>query len=139
MAAGSGFDIDICRALAAVIFNDTEKAGLHLAHLEGPADRTAEPARSTSCRAPPPGRSSRNAGFRPSPSPPINYYDGQGFMVSQEATASSSDVKALGGASVCVAQGTTSELNLADYFRTASARNTKPSPLRHLEEDAESL
>jgi general L-amino acid transport system substrate-binding protein len=44
----------------------------------------------------------------------VNYYDGQGFMVkvSRGVTA----IKDLNGAAVCVGTGTTSELNLADYF-----------------------
>ncbi len=46
----------------------------------------------------------------------VNYYDGQGFMVKKELGISS--IKELDGASVCVQSGTTTELNLADYFRT---------------------
>lgn len=45
----------------------------------------------------------------------INYYDGQGFMVPRALGVSSA--RDLGGASVCIQTGTTSELNLADYFR----------------------
>ncbi|MCG3721283.1 amino acid ABC transporter substrate-binding protein [Vibrio cincinnatiensis] len=45
-----------------------------------------------------------------------NYYDGQGFMVKKELGIHSA--KELDGASVCVQAGTTTELNLADYFRT---------------------
>lgn len=45
----------------------------------------------------------------------VNYYDGQGFMVKKELGISSA--KELDGASVCVQSGTTTELNLADYFR----------------------
>jgi general L-amino acid transport system substrate-binding protein len=47
--------------------------------------------------------------------PAINYYDGQGFMVRKKLGVSSA--KELNGASVCTQQGTTTELNLADYFR----------------------
>jgi general L-amino acid transport system substrate-binding protein len=46
----------------------------------------------------------------------INYYDGQGFMVRKAANLKS--VRDLNGATICVSQGTTNELNLADYFRT---------------------
>ncbi|MHB8885700.1 MAG: amino acid ABC transporter substrate-binding protein, partial [Methylovirgula sp.] len=46
----------------------------------------------------------------------INFYDGQGFMVHQKLNISS--VLELSGASICVQQGTTSELNLADFFHT---------------------
>jgi general L-amino acid transport system substrate-binding protein len=46
----------------------------------------------------------------------INYYDGQGFMVRKKLGVDSA--LKLDGASICVQQGTTTELNLADYFRT---------------------
>ena len=45
----------------------------------------------------------------------INYYDGQGFIVPKELGVSSA--KELSGATVCVQTGTTTELNLSDYFR----------------------
>jgi general L-amino acid transport system substrate-binding protein len=45
----------------------------------------------------------------------VNYYDGQGFMVHKSLKVNSA--LELTGASVCVQQGTTTELNLADYFR----------------------
>jgi general L-amino acid transport system substrate-binding protein len=45
----------------------------------------------------------------------VNYYDGQGFLVRKSLGVSSA--KELNGASVCTQQGTTTELNLADYFR----------------------
>src|SRR5581483_8212362 len=45
----------------------------------------------------------------------VNYYDGQGFLVHKSLGVSSA--KELSGASVCVQTGTTTELNLADYFR----------------------
>lgn len=46
----------------------------------------------------------------------VNYYDGQGFMIMDDLGITS--VKELDGASICVQSGTTTELNLADYFRT---------------------
>ena len=46
----------------------------------------------------------------------INYYDGQGFMVPRDLGVSSA--KDLAGATVCIQTGTTTELNLADFFRT---------------------
>jgi general L-amino acid transport system substrate-binding protein len=45
----------------------------------------------------------------------VNYYDGQGFMVRKDLNVKSA--LELSGASVCVQTGTTTELNLADYFR----------------------
>ena len=47
---------------------------------------------------------------------PVNYYDGQGFLIRKAAGVTSA--KQLGGASICVQAGTTTELNLADYFRS---------------------
>ena len=46
----------------------------------------------------------------------VNYYDGQGFMVPKKLGVQSA--KELDGASVCIQTGTTTELNLADFFRT---------------------
>jgi general L-amino acid transport system substrate-binding protein len=46
---------------------------------------------------------------------PVNFYDGQGFAVRRDANIRR--VQDLGGATICVAQGTTHELNLADIFR----------------------
>jgi len=46
----------------------------------------------------------------------VNYYDGQGFMVKKSLGVNSA--KELDGASVCIQTGTTTELNLADFFRT---------------------
>ncbi|MEZ8194809.1 amino acid ABC transporter substrate-binding protein [Vibrio cortegadensis] len=53
----------------------------------------------------------------------VNYYDGQGFMVKKDLGLTSA--KELDGASVCVQSGTTTELNLADYFRN-SGMSYKP-------------
>jgi len=47
--------------------------------------------------------------------PVINYYDGQGFMVKKDLGVSSA--KELDGATVCIQTGTTTELNLADFFK----------------------
>jgi len=44
----------------------------------------------------------------------VNYYDGQGFMVSKKLGVKSA--KELDGAAICIQAGTTTELNLADYF-----------------------
>ena len=53
----------------------------------------------------------------------INYYDGQGFMVRKDLGVSSA--KELDGATICIQTGTTTELNLADYFR-ANNMNYQP-------------
>src|SRR5712664_1994195 len=61
----------------------------------------------------------------------VNYYDGQGFMVPKKANVKSA--KQLNGATVCVQPGTTTELNLADYFR-ANRMSFKPVVIEKLEE-----
>ncbi len=109
-----GFDTDICRALAAAVFNDQNKAKYlslsskdRLVALQsGEIDVLARTTTWTS---------SRDLGQGVSFTA-INYYDGQGFIVRKKLNVS--HVKELDGASVCVAQGTTTELNLADYGRT---------------------
>jgi len=54
----------------------------------------------------------------------VNYYDGQGFLIPKKLGVKSA--KGLDGATVCVLPGTTTELNLADYFR---ANNMKMKPV----------
>ncbi|WP_332685570.1 amino acid ABC transporter substrate-binding protein [Bosea sp. (in: a-proteobacteria)] len=112
-----GFDTDICRALAAIIFNDTEKAAFvpltskdRLIALQA-GEIDVLPRTTTWTLA-------RNAGQGVTFTA-VNYYDGQGFMVTKKLGVTSA--AQLGGASICVAQGTTSELNLADYFRKLGA------------------
>ena len=54
----------------------------------------------------------------------VNYYDGQGFMVRKELGVSSA--KELDGATICIQTGTTTELNLADFFK---ANNMSYTPV----------
>jgi general L-amino acid transport system substrate-binding protein len=112
--AWKGFDTDICRALAAAIFNDPDKASYlslssknRLVALQsGEIDVLA---RTTTWTL---GRDvGQGLTFTA-----VNYYDGQGFILRKKLNVAS--VKDLNGASICVAQGTTTELNLADYGRT---------------------
>ncbi|NVK95388.1 MAG: amino acid ABC transporter substrate-binding protein [Ruegeria pomeroyi] len=56
----------------------------------------------------------------------VNYYDGQGFMVPKSLGVSSA--KELDGATVCIQTGTTTELNLADFFR-ANNISYEPVPI----------
>jgi len=113
-----GFDIDICRAVAAAIFNDPKQVKFvpvatkdRFTVLQtGEVDLVSRQATWTL---------GRDAGLGLNFTA-VNYYDGQGFMVNKKLNISG--VKELEGASICVSQGTTSELNLADYFRT---RNMK--------------
>ena len=109
-----GFDTDFCRALAAAIFDDPDKARYlplaskdRLISLQG--GNIDVLARTTTWSI---GReTSQGLAFTA-----INYYDGQGFLVRKSAGLKS--VRELDGATICVSQGTTNELNLADYFRT---------------------
>jgi general L-amino acid transport system substrate-binding protein len=110
----SGFDIDLCRALAAAIFNDPGKVVFtplstadRLQALQG--DKIDVLSRNTTWTF------AREAALKLNFAA-VTYYDGQGFLVRRGKNATSA--LELDGASVCVQKGTTSELNLADYFRT---------------------
>ena len=61
----------------------------------------------------------------------VNYYDGQGFMIKKAKGVKSA--KELDGASVCIQTGTTTELNLADFFR-ANGIKYEPVPIESNEE-----
>src|ERR1051325_3065801 len=61
----------------------------------------------------------------------IFYYDGQSFLVPKKLGVKSA--KELSGATICVAPGTTTELNLADYFR-ANKMTFKPVVIEKVEE-----
>jgi general L-amino acid transport system substrate-binding protein len=62
---------------------------------------------------------------------PVTYYDGQGFMVAKKLNIKSA--KELDGATICVQPGTTTELNLADYFRS-NHMSFKPLVIEKLDE-----
>ena len=62
---------------------------------------------------------------------PVVFYDGQGFMVPKKLGVKSA--KELNGATICVQPGTTTELNLADYFR-ANKMEFKPVVIEKLDE-----
>ncbi len=113
-----GFDIDQCRAMAAAIFGDPTKIKLTPI---GPRDAFASLAtggvdilthRFT-------WTFNRDNGGGIEFVMPL-FYDGQGFMVRKSLNVKSA--RELNGASVCMAQGTTTELNLADYFRSRNMR-----------------
>jgi len=110
----TGFDVDFCRAIAAAIFNDPKKVKF--------VPLTAKD-RFTALQSGEIDVLSRNTTWTLSRDtslgldfPAITYYDGQGFMVRRALKVSSA--LELSDASICVQQGTTSELNLADFFRT---------------------
>jgi|SRR5665213_1626209 len=109
----TGLDVDMCRAIAAAIFNDDKKVKYvplsakdrFTALQSGEVDILARNTTWTSSRD-----TSLGLNFTG-----VDYYDGQGFMVRKALKVNSA--LELGEASVCVQQGTTTELNLADYFR----------------------
>jgi general L-amino acid transport system substrate-binding protein len=117
----SGLDVDVCRALSAAIFGDAEKVkysplsakARFTALQSGEVDLLSRTTTWTLVRDTALGLNFTG----------VNYYDGQGFMVPKKANIKSA--KQLNGASVCVAIGTTTELNLADYFR-ANNMSDKP-------------
>ena len=109
----TGLDVDVCRAVAAALFNDANKVKFvplsakdrFTALQSGEVDALMRNTTWTSSRD-----TSLGLNFTG-----VNYYDGQGFMVRKALKVNSA--LELNGASVCVQQGTTTELNLADYFR----------------------
>jgi general L-amino acid transport system substrate-binding protein len=109
----TGLDVDVCRAIAAAVFNDPSKVKFvplsakdrFTALQSGEVDVLIRNTTWTSSRD-----SSLGLSFTG-----VDYYDGQGFMVRKALKVNSA--LELNGASVCVQQGTTTELNLADFFR----------------------
>jgi general L-amino acid transport system substrate-binding protein len=108
-----GIDVDVCRAVAAAVLGDASKVRYtpltaqqrFTALQSGEVDILARNTTWTSSRD-----SSLGLDFTA-----VNFYDGQGFMVHKKLNVKSA--KELDGATVCVQSGTTTELNLADYFR----------------------
>jgi general L-amino acid transport system substrate-binding protein len=109
-----GLDVDMCRAVSAAIFKDADKIKFvpltakerFTALQSGEIDLLARNTTWTMSRDTASGLTFTG----------INYYDGQGFMVKKSLDVVSA--KELSGASICVQTGTTTELNLADYFRS---------------------
>ncbi len=109
-----GIDVDVCRAVSAAIFGDSERVKYtplsakerFTALQSGEIDLLVRNTTETYTRAT--GLGLDFAG--------INYYDGQGFMVRKELGIHSA--KELSGAAVCTNTGTTTEMNAADYFRS---------------------
>src|ERR1700712_3437667 len=109
----TGLDVDVCRGIAAAIFNDPTKVKFvpltakdrFTALQSGEVDLLARNTTWTLSRD-----TSLGLNFTG-----VNYFDGQGFMVRKSLKLNSA--LELGDAAICVQQGTTTELNLADYFR----------------------
>lgn len=109
----TGFDVDICRAIAAAIFNDATKVKFvplsakdrFTALQSGEIDVLSRNSTWTLSRDTSLGLNYTG----------VTYYDGQGFLVRKSLKVNSA--LELNSASVCVQQGTTNEQNVADYFK----------------------
>src|ERR1700709_822475 len=116
-----GLDVDYCRALAAGVLGDPGKVryvsltaqNRFTALQSGEIDVLYRNSTQTFLRG-------VTLGLRQGPG---NFYDGQGFVVRRDSGVK--DLKALNGATVCVAQGTTHEVTLGDYGR-ANGIDWKP-------------
>ena len=109
----TGFDVDICRAVAAAIFGDPAKVTFT------PLDAAT---RFTALQSSKIDVLSRNSTWTMARESSLGlmfagvaYYDGQGFLLRRDAKIDTA--LQLGGKTVCTQTGTTTELNLADYFR----------------------
>jgi general L-amino acid transport system substrate-binding protein len=109
----AGFNIDICKALSAAIFGAVDKLNYvpltgqqrFTALQSGEVDLLSNNTTDTLQRD-----TALGLNFAP-----VVFYDGQGFMVAKKLGVKGT--KELNGATICVAPGTTTELNLADYSR----------------------
>jgi general L-amino acid transport system substrate-binding protein len=125
----SGLDVDVCRAVAAAVLGDATKtkfvpatAQQRFALLQsGEVDVLTRNTTWSLTR-------DTELGFNFAP---VNYYDGQGFMVAKKSGVTSA--KQLDGATICVQAGTTTELNLADFARS-NHLNVKPLVIEKLDE-----
>ncbi len=119
-----GFDVGICRAVAAAVLGDSEAVQFvplsskvrFTALSSGEIDLLARNTTWTFSR-------DVDLGFT---FVGVNYYDGQGFMVRKDLGVASATE--LDGATICIQTGTTTELNLADYFRV-NGMSYEPVPI----------
>jgi general L-amino acid transport system substrate-binding protein len=125
----AGFDVDICRAISAALFGEPDKVKYvpltaqqrFTALQSGEVDILSNNTTWTLSRDTQLGL---NFG-------PVVFYDGQGFMVPKKLNVKTA--KELNGATICVQPGTTTELNLADYFR-GNKMEFKPVVIEKLDE-----
>ncbi|MCB1923130.1 MAG: amino acid ABC transporter substrate-binding protein [Gammaproteobacteria bacterium] len=116
----TGIDVDMCRAVAAAIFGDADKVKYtpltakerFTALQSGEIDMLPRNTTWTYTRD-----TSLGLNFTG-----VNYYDGQGFLVTRNLGVKSA--LEMDGASFCIQAGTTTELNLADYFRSNKMQYT---------------
>jgi len=117
----TGFDVDFCRAIAAAIFNDPKK--VTFVALDANERFKELQNRKVDVLA-------RNSTWSMSREtnydlyfPAVAYYDGEGFMVPKSRNKDSA--LDLDGSKVCVQEATTTQLNLADYFRANNMKYTE--------------
>ena len=116
----TGFDVGVCRAVAAAVLGDANAVNFvpttgqtrFTALASGEIDMLARNTTWTFSR-------DTDLAFE---FVGINYYDGQGFLAPRDLGVSSA--KELDGATICVQTGTTTELNLADFFRANNISST---------------
>lgn len=120
-----GFDVDVCYALAAAIFGDPTK--VEFTPTTGETRFTALASSEIDVLA-------RNSTWTFTRDVDlkldfvgVNYYDGQGFMVSKDLGVASA--MELDGATICIQTGTTTELNLADFF-SSNGLSYQPVPIQ---------
>lgn len=124
-----GIDVDFCRAVAAVILGDANKVQFVPTNTQN---------RFTTLQSGEVDILSRNTTWTSSRDSTLGavfagtiFYDGQGFMVKKSSNVKSATQ--LNGATVCVQPGTTTELNLSDYFRTKKM-NFRPVVVNELQQ-----
>src|SRR6266853_4951619 len=125
----AGFDVDVCKALSAAIFGSVDKVRYvpltaqqrFTALQSGEVDLLSNNTTDTLQRD-----TALGLNFAP-----VVFYDGQGFMVPKKLGVKGA--KELNGATICVQPGTTTELNLADYFR-ANKMEYKPVVIEKVDE-----
>lgn len=124
-----GIDVDVCKAVAAAVFGDANKVRY---------TPTTAQQRFTALQSGEVDMLSRNTTWTIARDTSlglefvgVNFYDGQGFMVPRKLNVKSA--KELNGATICVQPGTTTELNLTDYFR-ANRMNFTPVVIEKLDE-----
>jgi general L-amino acid transport system substrate-binding protein len=122
-----GLDVDECRAIAAAIFDDPSKVKFLPINAKDRPTILASGEIDVLVRNTTWTMSRETGGMFFTG---VNYYDGQGFMVRKKLGVDSA--LKLDGASVCIQQGTSTELNLADFFR---AHNMKLEPVSFATDD----
>ena len=115
----TGFDVDLCRAVAAAVLGDPAAVEIRIVTPaeRGPLLQAGETDMLSSVTTWTSSRDAQWGNFTQT-----MFYDGQGFMVKRELGVDSA--AQLQGASVCVTQGTTTELNLQDFSNEAGLNMT---------------